>query len=139
MSMADNIKKGIQKKRDGMSNQSEVTELINAAASKSLKKFIQRMDSGEIPIDNISDFARVFGIFKEANGIAEVLDGSGGQSALPEINMKQDKAIEDSIEKGKINTDEEGRLNVMDMTSDDVAELLRDMDIAQNKENEGAF
>jgi hypothetical protein len=35
--------------------------------------------------------------------------------------------------------DEEGLLDVSDMSSEDVAELIRQMDVAQNKANEGSF
>lgn len=139
MSMADNIKQKIQKKKENFSSEAELRDLINSAASKSLKKFIQRLDSGEIPIDNISDFIRVIGAYKEINGISDVMDGQGTSGALPEINMRQEKVLDDTIQKGKAATDEEGRVNVMDMTAEDVANLIREMDIAQNRENEGAF
>jgi hypothetical protein len=139
MSMADNIRNRIQKKKEGFSSESEVRDLINSAASKSLKKFIQRLDSGEIPIDNVSDFIRIIGAYKEINGISEAMDGNAGAGALPEINMKQDKVLEDSVQKGKMTASEEGRLDVMDMSEEDVAELLRHMDIAQNQQNEGSF
>jgi hypothetical protein len=139
MSMAENIRNRIQKKKEGFSSESEVRDLINSAASKSLKKFIQRLDSGEIPIDNVSDFIRIIGAYKEINGISEAMDGNAGAGALPEINMKQDKVLEDQVQKGKMTASEEGRLDVMDMTEEDVAELLRHMDIAQNQQNEGSF
>jgi hypothetical protein len=139
MSMADNIKSGIKKKKQGFNSEQELRDLINSAASKSLKQFIQRLEAGEIPIDNISDFIRVIGAYKEINGIAEVLDGNAGQSALPEINMRQDKVLEDTVQKGKISKNEEDRVDIMDLSAEDVADLIREMDIAQNKENEGAF
>jgi hypothetical protein len=139
MSMADNIRSRIQKKKEGFSSESEVRDLINSAASKSLKKFIQRLDSGEIPIDNVSDFIRIIGAYKEINGISEAMDGNAGAGALPEINMKQDKVLEDTVKKGKMTATEEERLDVMDMSAEDVAELLRQMDIAQNQQNEGSF
>lgn len=139
MSMADNIKSGVKKRKEDFSSESELRDLINMAASKSLKKFIQRLDSGEIPIDNISDFVRVIGAYKEINGISDVMEGQGGQGQLPELSMKQDKVIEDKIQQGKIITNEEGRVNVMDMSAEEMAELIREMDIAQNQENEGAF
>lgn len=139
MSMADNIKNKIQKKKEGFSSEQEFRDLLNSAATKSLKQFIQRLDSGEIPIDNISDFIRVIGAYKEINGISEVMDGNSGSGQLPQIGMKQDKIIEDTVREGNLATDEEGTLDVMDLSTDDVAELIRKMDIAQNKENEGAF
>ena len=139
MSMADNIRNGIKKKRDGFSSEQELRDLINSAASKSLKQFIQRLEAGEIPIDNIADFIRVIGAYKEINGITDVLDGASGQGTLPEISMKHDKVLEDKVQEGKLGKDEEGTLDVMDLTAEDVAELIREIDIAQNKENEGAF
>lgn len=139
MSMADNIRQGIKKKKEHFSSEQELRELINMAASKSLKKFIQRLDSGEIPIDNISDFIRVIGAYKEINGISEAMEGMGGTGALPEISMKQDKVIEDHVQSGKLKKTDEERLDVMDLSTEDVMNLIRDIDIAQNRENEGAF
>jgi len=139
MSMADNIKSGIKKKKQGFDSEQELRELINNAASKSLKHFIQRLDSGEIPIDNISDFIRVIGAYKEINGISEAMDGAGSGGALPQISMKQDKVISEKMQKGKLKATEEDRLDIMDMSTEEVAELIRDFDIAQNTENEGTF
>jgi len=139
MSMSNNIKQGVKKKKEDFSSEQELRELINSAASKSLKLFIQRMESGEIPIDNISDFIRVIGAYKEINGITEVMDGQGNTGMLPEINMRQDKVLKDQIQEGKIAADEEGRMDVMDMSVDDMADLIRKLDTAQNAENEGAF
>lgn len=139
MSMSDNIKGGIMKRRNDTSSEQELRDLINSAASKSLKKFIQRLDSGEIPIDNMSDFVRVLGAYKEINGISDAMDGAAGAGALPEINMTQGKVLDDTVEEGVMTSDEEGRLDVGDMSEDDVAELIRKMDIEQNKENEGTF
>jgi hypothetical protein len=139
MSMADNIKNKIQKKKAEFSSEAELRDLINEAASKAMKQFIQRMSSGEIPIDNMSDFMRVVGVYKEINGISEAMEGQTTGGALPEISMKQDKVFEDTVRDGKIDVDEEGLLDVTDMSSEEVAELLRQMDIAQNKANEGSF
>jgi hypothetical protein len=139
MSMADSIKNKIQKKKAEFSSEAELRDLINEAASKAMKQFIQRMSSGEIPIDNMSDFMRVVGVYKEINGISEAMEGQTTGGALPEISMKQDKVFEDTVREGKIDVDEEGLLDVTDMSSEEVAELLRQMDIAQNKANEGSF
>ncbi|AHN66535.1 terminase small subunit [Bacillus phage Bcp1] len=137
--MSSNIKQGVKKRKEDFSSEQELRELINSAASKSLKLFIQRMEAGEIPIDNISDFIRVIGAYKEINGITEVMDGQGNTGMLPEINMRQDKVLKDQIQEGKITADEEGRMDVMDMSAEDMAELIRKLDTAQNAENEGAF
>jgi hypothetical protein len=139
MSLADNLRQGIKKKKEDFSSEAELRDLINNAASKSLKKFIQRLDSGEIPIDNISDFIRVIGAYKEINGISDVMDGQAGQGALPQISMRQEKVIDDVVNDGKVKKNEEDRIDIMDLSTEDVKELIRDMDIAQNKENEGAF
>lgn len=139
MSMADKVRQGIQKKKEGFSSEEEFRETLNTAATKSLKQFVQRLEAGEIPIDNISDFIRVIGAYKEINGISEAMDGRAGAAALPEISMRQDKALEDTVRDGKMGADEEGRLNIMDMSAEDVSELIREMDIAQNQENEGAY
>src|SRR5690606_20372079 len=132
MSMADNIRNGIKKKKEGFSSEAELRDLINTAASKSLKQFIQRLEAGEIPIDNISDFIRVIGAYKEINGITEVLDGQAGQGQLPELSMRQEAVIDEKVRDGKLGADEEGTLDIMDLSVDEVADLIRDMDIAQN-------
>lgn len=137
--MADNLRQGIKKKKEDFSSESELRDLINSAASKSLKKFIQRMDAGEIPIDNISDFIRIIGAYKEINGISEAMEGTAGTGQLPELNMRTEKVINDQINDGKLKTNEEDRINVMDMSAEDMQELIKNIDIAQNRENEGSF
>lgn len=137
--MADNLRQGIKKKKEDFSSESELRDLINSAASKSLKKFIQRMDAGEIPIDNISDFIRIIGAYKEINGISEAMEGTAGAGQLPELNMRTEKVINDQINDGKLKTNEEDRINVMDMSAEDMQELIKNIDIAQNRENEGSF
>lgn len=139
MSMADNIRNGISKKKQAFDSEKELRDVLNSALSKGVMKFMQRMDAGEIPIDNIADLHRVVGLYKEMNGIADVMDGQGMSGTLPEINMRQDQVLDEKIRDGKIGTDEEGRVSVMDMTAEEVADLIRDFDIAQNKENEGTF
>lgn len=139
MTMADNLRSKLAKKKSEISTEAELRDLINEAASKSLKMFIQRMSAGEIPIDNMSDFIRVVGVYKEINGISEAMEGQGGTSTLPEISMKHDKVLEDTVRDGKIDIDEEGLLDVSDMSAEDVADLIRQMDIEQNKANEGSF
>jgi len=139
MAMYDKIREGIQKRKEGVSAEQELRELINAAASKSLKQFIQRLDSGEIPIDNVSDFIRILGAYKEINEIETALEGKSGQATLPELNLRQDRVINETLDTGKVVEDEEGKLDVTSMSTDDVADLIRKMDIAQNKANEEAF
>lgn len=139
MSMTDNIRRGVKKKQEGFSSEAELRDLINSAASKSLKQFIQRLDAGEIPIDNISDFIRVIGAYKEINGISEAMEGVADSGKLPELNMRTEKVLEDNINKGKIKKTEEDRVDVMDMSTEDMAELIRQLDIAQNKTNEESF
>ncbi|QZA69718.1 hypothetical protein 035JT004_227 [Bacillus phage 035JT004] len=139
MSMADEIRNKINKKKQVFSSEAQVRELLNDSLSKTLLHYLQRLNTGEIPIDNMSDLARVYGIYKELNNINDAMEGLAGQSTLPEINMKQDKVFDDNIQDGKITSDEEGMLNVMDMSEEDVAALVREFDIAQNKANEGEF
>jgi hypothetical protein len=139
MSMADNIKEGLKKRQEVFSGEQELRDLINSAASKSLKHFIQRLDAGEIPIDNISDFIRVIGAYKEINDIEGALDGKAGSAALPELNLRQERVINDTVDNGKVKSDEEGRLDITDMSTDDISDLIRKMDIAQNKANEEAY
>lgn len=139
MSLADNLRQGIKKKKEGFSSEGEVRDLINSAATKALKQFVQRMDAGEIPIDNISDFIRIIGAYKEINGISEAMEGTGSSGQLPELNMRTEKVINDTVNDGKLQRTEEDRIDIMNMSTDDMADLIRKMDIAQNKENEGSF
>lgn len=139
MSMVDNIRESVSKKRGNISAEQELRDLINQAASKSLKQFIARLDAGEIPVDNISDFVRVLGVYKEINDITTTMEGKGNVATLPELDLRQEKVINDKINEGKIKKKEEGRLDIAELSVDDVSELIRQMDIAQNKANEEAF
>lgn len=139
MSMADNIKNKIKKKKDNSTSIEDILDVFNEATSKSVKLHVQKMLSGEIAVDSVSDLHRLFSIWKEINEIDGMIEGGGGQAALPEINMKQDKVFQDQIESGKISTNEEGQLDVMDMDEGEMSELIRQMDIAQNRINEGEF
>jgi hypothetical protein len=137
--MSENIQNKLKKKKTNFSSEEEFRDLINMAASKSLKQFIQRIDTGEIPVDNMSDFVRILSVYKEINGISEAMEGSGGSATLPELSMKQDKVLEDKVGEGVISVSDEGLLDVEDMSNEDVAELIRQLDIAQNNANEGTF
>ncbi|QQO41150.1 hypothetical protein 015DV002_196 [Bacillus phage 015DV002] len=139
MSMADNIRNKIKKKKDNGTSVEQILDVFNEATSKSVKLHLQKMLTGEIAIDSVSDLHRLFSIWKELNEIEGMIEGGGGQAALPEINMKQEKVFQDQIEDGKISTDEEGHLDVMDMDESEMTELIRQMDIAQNRINEGEF
>ncbi|AMQ66580.1 terminase small subunit [Bacillus phage Shbh1] len=140
MRMSDNIREKIKKQKEGISSEQELRDLINLAASKSLKQFIQRIDSGEIPIDNMSDFIRILGAYKEINQIENVMDKKSDQATLPELDMRQEKVLKDQVNEGKVVKDEEeGTFDVSDLSTEDVADLIRQMDIAQNKTNEEAF
>lgn len=139
MSMVDNIRESVSKKRGNISAEQELRDLINQAASKSLKQFIARLDAGEIPVDNISDFVRVLGVYKEINDITTTMEGKGNVATLPELDLRQEKVINDKINEGKIKKKEEDRLDIAELSVDDVSELIRQMDIAQNKANEEAF
>jgi len=136
--MTNKLRQELNNKKDHGSSEEALRDLINSAASKSLKQFIQRLDSGEIPVDNMSDLTRVLGIYKEINGIDSAMEGQEGQGTLPELNMRQERALNDTLQEGKATADEKGRMDISDMSEDDVSELIRKMDIAQNKENEEA-
>lgn len=139
MSMADEIRNKINKKKKVLSSEEQVRELINESVSVSLLQYLQRLLAGEIPIDNMSDLARVYGIYKEVNNINDAMEGLSGQSTLPEINMRQERVLNEAVSGGKVDVNEEERLDVTDMSTEDVADLVRQMDLAQNKANEEAF
>lgn len=139
MSMADEIRNKINKKKKVLSSEEQVRELLNESLTVSLLQYLQRLLAGEIPIDNMSDLARVYGIYKEVNNINDAMEGLSGQSTLPEINMRQERVLNEAVSGGKVDVNEEERLDVTDMSTEDVADLIRQMDIAQNKANEEAF
>ncbi|ARQ94973.1 hypothetical protein FLAPJACK_59 [Bacillus phage Flapjack] len=139
MSMADNIKKGIQKKNSVFDAQEELRNKLGEGFSAAMTQFITKLQMGEIPIDNIADAIRVFGAYKELYGIDEMMNGQQGSGMLPEINMRQEKVVDDMVREGKMTSDEEGKIDVSSMDMNDVADLIRNMDIAQNAENEGTF
>lgn len=139
MSLADNLRKNIKKNKGLTSSEEEVRDLINSAASKSLKQFINRLESGEIPIDNVADFSRIIGVYKEINEIENTMAGSGGQATLPEINLRQERVFNELETKGKITKEDDDTIDISELTTEDVSDLIRDMDIAQNKENEETF
>lgn len=139
MSMADNIRNSVDKKKSDKTSEQELRELINSAASKSMKQFIQRLESGEVPIDNIADFIRVMGAYKEINDIEDAMEGKASQTSLPELNLRQERVFNETVNEGSIMEDEEGKIDVSSMSTEDVSELVRQMDIAQNKSNEEAF
>lgn len=139
MAMADNIKKNVQKKNSVFDSGEELRNDLNIAMSTTMKQFIKKLNMGEIPIDNIADAIRVFSAYKELNGIEDMMNGQQGAGMLPEINMRQEKVVDDMVNNGKMVADEEGRIDVSAMNEDDMKELIRQMDIAQNTENEGSF
>ena len=139
MAMADNIKKGVAKKSSMFDSGEELRNDMNIAMSVTMKQFIKKLNMGEIPIDNIADAIRVFSAYKELNGIDEMMSGQQGAGMLPEINMRQEKVVDDMVNNGKMVANEEGRIDVSAMNEDDMKELIRQMDIAQNTENERSF
>jgi hypothetical protein len=67
------------------------------------------------------------------------MDGNAGSGQLPELNMRTEKVLNDQVNNGKLKKTEEDRIDIMDMSTDDMADLIRQIDIAQNRENEGSF
>lgn len=139
MSMSDGIKSKIAEKEKKTQGEEELRNLINSAASKSMKQFIKKLDSGEIPIDNMSDFIRVMGVYREINNIEGVMDGDTGEGSLPELNIRQERAFKENVSEGTISEDEEGNIDTESMSPEELTELIKQMDTAQNKHNEEAF
>lgn len=139
--MSNNIREGLNKRKRADNGEQELRGLLNQAASQAMKQFIQKMSTGEIPVDNMADFVRLYGAYKEINDVDKVMEGGSGDGALPQLSMKQDEVIEDKVKEGKLisDGDEEGGIDISSMSMDDVADLLQTMDEAQNKENEGSF
>ena len=137
--MADNIRDGLQIRKRADSGEQELRESINTAATKAMKKFIQRLDNDEIPIDNMSDVVRVLGVYKEINNIEGMMEGSNLSNALPEVNMSRSAVIEAQV--GEITESEDGeeRIDVTQLTTEDMTKLLENLDREQNKENERSF
>lgn len=139
MAMSDNIREGVSQRKADSTPEETLRNLINNAASTSLKQFLQRMEAGEIPIDNMADLMRVVNIYKEINDIDSAIGGASGGESLPALNMKQGNIIEQRVEEGKASTDETGNIDVSDMSEEDIADMIRDMDIEQNSANEETF
>lgn len=137
--MADNIRDGLQNRKRADSGEQELRESINFAASKAMQKFIQRLESGEIPIDNMSDFVRVLGAYKEINNIDGLMEGSSLSGALPEVNMRHSAVIEEQLGEMVESEDGEERIDVSKLSTEDMTKLLQSMDREQNKENERSF
>lgn len=137
--MADNIRQGLNQRKRADSGEQELRENINFAASKAMQKFIQRLETGEIPIDNMADFIRVLGAYKEINNIDGVLEGSNISGALPEISMTQNKVIEDRVGESAKGDDGEERFDIADLSMEDMTKLIENIDKEQNKENERGF
>lgn len=136
MSMTDKLRESISNMEKESAKEEELRNLLNSASSMLIKQFIQKLHTGEVPLDNIADFVRVLGVYKEINDIDSALEGKQGASALPEIGFKQEKVFDEAVEEGKIGTDEEGLLDVGSLSEEDVQEVLRGLDIQQNKQNE---
>lgn len=136
MSMTDKLRESISNIEKESAKEEELRNLLNSASSMLIKQFIQKLHTGEVPLDNIADFVRVLGVYKEINDIDSALEGKQGASALPEIGFKQEKVFDEAVEEGKIGTDEEGLLDVGSLSEEDVQEVLRGLDIQQNKQNE---
>jgi hypothetical protein len=131
--MGENIRNKMNKSREYTSGEERVRNLINNASEVALTQFIQRIESGEIAIDNFADFMRVFGIYQDINQISGNDSGSGG---TPEIDMRKSKTIQNRIDEGSIVEEEDGELNLENMSSEDMARMIEDMDRDQNSKNQ---
>lgn len=138
-SMADNIRKGVETKRYGVDSEKEVRDKLNTGLSKLMTKFLSNIDSDGVAIDNVADFARVMAMYKEINDIQGKLESNSVGGALPQVSLGQSKVIEKQVEEGKAKVDEEEKLDISDMTEEDIASMILEMDKEKNKENEGAF
>jgi hypothetical protein len=131
--MGENIRNKMHKSKEYTSGEERVRNLINNATEAALTQFIQRIESGEIAIDNFADFMRVFGIYQDINQINGNVSGTG---ATPELDMRKSKIIQDRIEEGSIIEEEDGELNLENMSAEEMARLIEDMDRDQNDQNE---
>ncbi|AHZ09500.1 terminase small subunit [Bacillus phage CAM003] len=136
MAMVDNIKRGVQKRSSVFDAQEELRQNLNLGFSEAMNQFIQKLQMGEIKIDNVADAIRVFSAYKELNGIDEMINGQQGAGMLPEINMRQEKVVDDMVREGTLGETEEGRIDIGGISDAELAKLLTEMDIAQNRANE---
>ncbi|AEZ50183.1 hypothetical protein BCPG3_026 [Bacillus phage BCPG3] len=142
MAMVDNIKRNMKTKNNLFDAQEELRQSLNLGFSELMLQFANRVSNGDIKIDNVADAVRAFAVFKELNGIEDVMAGQGKSGALPELNMRQEKVMDDFVREGTLiatDADGEERIDIGSLQDDDVAKMIRDMDIAQNTENEETF
>ncbi|ADH03151.1 terminase small subunit [Bacillus phage W.Ph.] len=140
MAMVNNIKRNLKTKSNAFDAQEELRQSLNLGFSELMLQFANRVQNGDIKIDNVADAVRVMGVFKELNGIDEVMAGQGASGMLPELNMRQEKVMDDLATSGVVvkeeNDNGDETLDISNITDDDVAQMLQNMDIAQNSENE---
>jgi len=142
MAMVDNIKRNMKTKNNLFDAQEELRQSLNLGFSELMLQFANRVSNGDIKIDNVADAVRAFAVFKELNGIEDIMAGQNKSGALPELNMRQEKVVDDFVREGTLiatDADGEERIDIGSLQDDDVAKMIRDMDIAQNTENEETF
>jgi hypothetical protein len=98
MSMADNIKNKIQKKKAEFSSEAELRDLINEAASKVNEAILFRECLPGKYLLIICQTSCVLSVFtKRLTASAKLWKAKAQVAPLPEISMKQDKVLDDVV------------------------------------------
>lgn len=141
MSMADEIRERVAKQKKERNSKDELANAFNNVSLTLLNRFIANVQSGTVEIDNVTDVARLFGIYKEIN---DIQTGEEGTGVLPSMSPTQKKLFEEHqvlVTKESENEDEplEEYIDLealSNMSSGDIERMLTERETEVNNENE---
>lgn len=141
MSMADEIRERVAKQKKERNSKDELANAFNNVSLKLLNQFIANVQSGAVEIDNVTDVARLFGIYKEIN---DIQTGEEGTGVLPSMSPTQKKLFEENqvlVTKESENEDEPPEEYIdlealSNMSSGDIERMLTERETKVNNENE---
>ena len=129
MSMQENIRSGVNRRRQVDSG--NVADMFTEALTIALDKFLKKLNSGQLEVDNITDLQRVYIMWKEIVEFNELKAGSG--SALPEIRSKELMVLEDS---GIVDPNN-GTVDLAEKSPQELEAMAYELMNAINNENAG--
>lgn len=132
MSVSNNIKREMVKQTP--LTQDVVADQFTAVFTMALGKFMDRLSTGHIEINDFVDLQRVYSMWRELNDFREGANSSGN-GALPEIRTAEIKALVDS---GVVSDDGE-KINLEEKSQDELEAMALKMMNAINNENAGEF
>lgn len=129
MSMRDNIESGIRNRKALASD--NIVDQFTEALSIALDKFLKRLNSGQLEIDNITDLQRVYIMWKEIIEFNEMKNGNNG--ALPEIKSNEIRALEEHGILGEDAT----KIDLTSKSQEDMNRIALDLMNSINNKNAG--